>query len=53
MERRKVRQLLECASPLALFHRSRQASPFLRRLKIIRDLQPVNFEAVNGFHHGG
>src|SRR5208282_3838014 len=27
-------------------------SPFGSRLEIVRDLQSVSFETINGFHHG-
>src|SRR5882672_654690 len=46
----KMRQLLDCASPLALS--DLRASPLARRLEIVRHRQPVGFEPINRLDHG-
>src|SRR6266511_948071 len=45
-----MRQLLDCASPLALFHP--HPSPLPCRLEIVRHMELVDFEAVDRLHHG-
>ncbi len=42
-----LRQLLDCASPLALF----PPSPIHTHLKFIRHRNPIRLESVNGLHH--